>query len=356
MLIYNLGCIPRQKIVTELELSLPTITQNLNDLITEGLIKEKGSFGNTGGRRARGYSIVPDSKLAIGVDINKKHFSIVIIDLLGDILVQLTQYRDFSNSDDYYKCISKKIDEIVADNNIDPEKVLGVGIAIQGIVSADNRVISYGEILDITGETIDRIGQYVEYPKALFHDSDMAAFAENKYSADGSETVYISLSTNLGGAINGPNISTHSGDFGRARIEHMTLIPNGKPCYCGQLGCADAYCSTSALTDVTEDGRLETFFKEMKDGNQNYIAIWDDYLDKLSIVINNTRMMYDCNIVLGGYMGKHMDEYMESLKEKVYSRNSFEKNNDYLHLCRVKIQPVAVGAALQYVEEFIRSV
>ncbi len=35
----------------------------------------------------------------------------------------------------------------------------------------------------------------------------------------------------------------------------MTLVPGGKPCYCGQRGCVDPYLSALNLTGMT-DGNL----------------------------------------------------------------------------------------------------
>lgn len=355
-LIHKLRSIPKQRIVSELGLSLPTISQNLSDLIKEGLLCESGSFGNTGGRRAKGYDIVPDARAAVGVDINKNHYSVVVLDLLGRQMASTRVYAGFENSDKYYELVAKAVDKVIDESGVAPENILGVGIAIQGIVNADNTAISYGEIQGITRERIERIGKYINYPKKLFHDSDMAAFAEFWHNQDAEETVYLSLSTNLGGAIVQAQPGKHTGTFGKARIEHMTLVPGGKPCYCGQMGCADAYCSTSVLTSIMPDGRLESFFKALKAGNKAVCAVWDEYLDDLSIVINNARIMYDCNVVLGGYMGEYLDEYLDELKCRAYSRNSFDKSQDYLQLCQVRSEPVCVGAALQYIEQFISTV
>ena len=33
------------------------------------------------------------------------------------------------------------------------------------------------------------------------------------------------------------------------------------------------------------------------------IAVWDRYLEHLSILITNLRMAFDCDIMLGGYIG-----------------------------------------------------
>lgn len=355
-LLYDCGCIPKQRIVAELGLSLPTVNQNLDSFIKEGLIKKNGSFGNTGGRRAIGYEIVNDAKVAVGVDLNKNHFSIVVVDLKGNILSSIKQYQKFANNEDYYEMIGDSVENVLQKADVMDERILGVGIAVQGIISNKSDYVSYGEILNITGETKESIGKYIKYPKSLYHDSDAAAFAEYCYNKKESERVYLSLSTNLGGAIIGPDNFNYKGKYGRARVEHMTIEPYGKRCYCGQYGCADAYCSTHVLTDTVEDEQLETFFCKLKQGDRDTKAVWNQYMEKLSVVINNVCMMYDCNIVLGGYLGEYLDDYFEELKKITYNRNSFDCTRDYLCKSHVKIEPVAIGAAFKYIERFISEI
>ena len=53
--------ISKQDIASELSMSLPTVTQNLNELKEMGLIADTGSFVSTVGRRARAISLVSDA-------------------------------------------------------------------------------------------------------------------------------------------------------------------------------------------------------------------------------------------------------------------------------------------------------
>ena len=75
----------KQNIVTALHLSLPTVTQNINALCQQGLAREAGTRGNTGGRRAMTYSFNDDARIAIGVDITRNHVAIVAVNLRGSV-------------------------------------------------------------------------------------------------------------------------------------------------------------------------------------------------------------------------------------------------------------------------------
>lgn len=350
------GCVSKQRITRELGLSLPTVTQNLTELTERGLICEQGSFGNTGGRRAKGYAAVSDARIAVGVDLNKHHFSVVLLDLKGNIVARLKEYRDFEKCDSYYRHIADIIYALISENGIADERILGVGLAVQGIIAPDGKSVSYGSVLGITGLELAELGKYIKYPKELFHDSDMAAQAEFWASPENKNAVYISLSTNLGGALIGALPVAADNSYGLARIEHMTLVTDGRPCYCGQNGCADAYCSTSVLTDATPNGRLETFFELLEKRNEAALVVWDEYIHCLAVLINNTRMMFDSPVILGGYLAEFLSDYLEELKQLSYARNSFDHECDYIQLSKITTDPISVGAALQFVNAFIASI
>lgn len=348
--------ISKQQILHELGLSLPTITQNLHELTEEGLVRENGFFCNTGGRRARGYTAAENAKVAIGLDLNKHHFSAIILNLRKNVIARSVEYADFRKDDAYYKLVAEKVYELIYKNNIPDENILGVGIAVQGIIAPDGRTVSYGNVLGITGLTLDELGRYIKYPKSLLHDSDMAAQAEHLMCPENGHAVYISLSTNLGGAVIGSGLPFSCSHYGLGRIEHMVLYPKGKKCYCGQLGCADAYCSTHILSMATPDGRLSTFFEQLKNDDAASVSLWDEYMENLSVLINNAHIMFDSPVILGGYLAEFLGEYIEKLKQITYAKNTFDSSHDYIRLSKITTEPISVGAALQYINDFIITV
>ncbi len=68
------------------------------------------------------------------------------------------------------------------------------------------------------------------------------------------------------------------------------------------------------------------------------------------------RMTFDCDVVLGGYVGSHMEKHVEKLTELVNNRNPFEKSGNYVKVCNYKFEASAVGAALHYLDDYIMSI
>lgn len=346
----------RREIQQQLDFSLPTIGQNLAELLAEGLICEAGSVANTGGRHAATYSIVKDARVAVGVDITGHYTTVVLVDLLGGIIARSKSKVLFECSDAYYSQLARMVQEIVAENKISPEMVLGVGIGLPGLTDATNSKIVYGKILDFGGATSAEFGRHIPYPVTLYNDADAACFAE-MFEDNGSSKngFYFMLSTHVGGAvfING---SVYVGDELRSgEVGHMIIHPDGKNCYCGSQGCLDPYCCASNLTSVS-DGDIDIFFQMLDAGYPQAQALWEAFLDNLVLAVKNVRMLFNCQIILGGYIGAKMDAHLEALKRKLDTYNTFDNNYDYLVVCRCRNEAIATGAALNHIAPFLESV
>ena len=58
-------------------------------------------------------------------------------------------------------------------------------------------------------------------------------------------------------------------------------------------------------------------------------------------MITNLRMFFDCKIVLGGYVGGYLDEFMPDLAKKVMEYNKFDLDTSYLSTGKYKLEAAA---------------
>ena len=345
----------KQDIVSSLQLCLPTVTQNINELQNEGLVHESGSVGNTGGRRAKTYDIVKDARTALGLDITRNHVSTVVVDLTGSICYRVRVRRKFEQTDDYYRFLGQQVKAAVAGSGVDREQVLGVGIGVPGLVTEDCQTVFYGAILNFTGATCTEFSRYIPFPTALFNDANAAGFAEIWAREEQTNAFYIMLSNNVGGSVVIRN-QIYAGDHLRSgEVGHICIVPDGRMCYCGQRGCVDCYCSATELSSLT-DGNLSAFFALLKSGDKQAVKVWNEYLDHLAMTVNNLYMVFDCTVILGGYVGEFIRDYVDEVRDRVRKYNSFEDNADYLRVCSYKTEAIAAGAALNFVADFIDSI
>ncbi len=138
-----------------------------------------------------------------------------------------------------------------------------------------------------------------------------------------------------------------AGEFG-----HMILVPGGKKCYCGKLGCADAYCAASVLTNDNQIS-LEKFLEQLESKDLATTKKWEEYLDNLAILISNLRMAYDMDIILGGDVGGVLSRYMIPLGERIMAYNGFDHDVSYMKNCSYEKEASAVGVAKHFFTEYV---
>ncbi len=354
-LIASRNKISKQEIAYELHMSLPTISQNLQDLKNAGLIMENGALASSVGRKATGFSIVPDAKVALGLDITLNHISMVLVNLNGSVIHSMPRkHYQIQGTEESYREVSLEISEFLKASGVSPDRVLGIGISIPGIITEYGTYI-FQSSLPVPGNFYECIRPYIPFPYTLYNDANCGGLAEFWSRSDIDAIAYLSLSNTVGGSIlmGGETYlgaSNRSAEFG-----HVTLDPNGLPCYCGKIGCSDAYLNAKLLSSMAGDN-LAAFFEGLKSGNESFRQCFDIYLRNLSILINNISMSLDCDLILGGYVGIYLEPYIERLKELVSARSTFPTDGSYIKASSKGFEAAAVGSALYYIDEFIQQI
>ena len=334
-----------------LNLSMPTVLSNINDLIAKGIIIETGEYESTGGRKAKSIGINPSYRYSVGIVITANHVGIVLVNLKYEIVKFRRVRMKFSPDASYCQDLSVLTSEFLKDTEYQ-DRILGIGISIPGIISQKAHLLIKSHALQLENYSLSFLEQAFDLPVYFENDANAAMMAEdmNRYK----NAIYLSLNNTLGGAFciggklfQGEN--QKAGEFG-----HMILVPGGRKCYCGKKGCADAYCAASALTD--EINSLETFMEQLKSGDEAAEEKWSEYLDMLAVLISNLRMAYDMDIILGGEVGGYLAEHMLPLGEKVMEYNGFDHDIRYLRNCSYKREASAVGAAKHFLQDFIKNI
>ncbi|MGG3692524.1 ROK family transcriptional regulator [Heyndrickxia ginsengihumi] len=354
-LIYQHEKLSKQEIANQLHLSLPTVTQNLVRLEKEKLIEKNGYFESSVGRRATAYTICPQARISIGVEIQKKKVRILAVDLLGTAFQQKELSLSYSNVNSYYEQLSLAVQSFITSLNIRKDQVLGIGFAVQALTSTDGQHITYGKILDCTGLDIRVFSQYLDYPCMFVHDAKCAATTELWVRNDIGDAIYLSIGTHLGGAMI-INDQIYMGKEGYSgTVEHMTINPNGSFCYCGKRGCMETYCSISALLE--EDESLELFFQKVRSGDPSYSERWNTFLDYLAFSINNIHLVINRDFILGGHISPYLkEEDIAILHEKVYEKTAFPSNETFIYISRSTDNGVPIGAAIPFIQSFLNQI
>lgn len=351
--IYKRGKVSQQDISYELHLSRPTVTTNLSALEEEGLIQKNGQIDSEFvGRKASAYSIVPDFRISIGVEILKNEVKVIAVDLYGKKIDRAVFNIPYQNEDTYYEEVCQNILAFKNTLNVADEQVLGVGFAMQALISPDQQTVIYGKILSCTGLTIDSFSKYLPYPCIFIHDANSAAISEMWIAPELQNAFYLSLSKHLGAAIIS-NRTILTGKHGHSStIEHIQIKPDGKLCYCGKSGCMETLCS---LTSLLEDGEsLDDFFDLFHQGDVTVKNRWNLYLSNLAKSINLLHLVHDTDFILGGYLAPYLcADDIQFLHDEIQQMTPFDEPQDFILISKMPKHNIAIGAALPYIQEFL---
>lgn len=352
-LAYKEGRISRSDIAKRLNLSLPTVSDNLKILEQQHLIERNGVFQSTGGRKSIAYACVSNARVAIGTQISENHIRIAAVDLFGQVIKRVSHRYPYVKSLEYYRQFGTFVREFTQSLNISSQRILGVGIAIKGLLSHDRMTVMQSARLGNAGVTLSDFAAHLDYPCHLVHDVEAAAEAEIWFSPETVDAVYVSLSYDLGGALILHGQVHRGKEYRGGLLEHMCLYPNGKKCYCGNRGCVSAYCSARVLL-CEEFPTFERFFECLRGGDSHAKQLWEEYLSEMAVALGSMHMLLDCDIILGGAIVGFLElEDIRVLQKLIRGQSIFAPALDFIRIGHKEADVFACGAALPYIREFL---
>lgn len=347
--IYNNRHVNKAMICENLDMCLSTVNSNLKSLESLGVIKKNGYFESTGGRKSDQIEIVNGYKITIGIAILKNKLYFVATNLYCDVLYKSIISLSYIDNHSYYTTLSKLLNDFINDNSIDNSKIIGVSIATQGIVIDDR--VAYGRVIGNTNMSLDKLRTYIDYDIYLEHDSKCAAYLE-LWNNNITTGYVILLNYNLGSAVivDGKIISGLSGT-----IEHYHF-DREEQCYCGKRGCLETICSLSSLQSKIDCG-IDEFFVKLRNNDSHFNKIWIDYLDSLSIVINNVSYVIEGEFILSGELSTYfIKSDLDYIYDKVSSISAFDIDKKFIKTSNFGEYAQAIGSTLHYINNFITSI
>jgi glucokinase-like ROK family protein len=248
--LYHDGELSSAEIGKILRLSAPTTLAYLNELIEEDYIEDRGKGSSIGGRRPNLYGLKKDSVYVVGVDITRRHISSSIFnhELESVSEVRVSSYN--LKNETSIELIQKEIEAVIYDSKIDPDKIMGIGITMPGLIDSELG-INYTYLFDEGKSLVDILQKYFNRPVFLENDAKARTLAEFRYGAakDYLNVLYLQVDWGLGTGMifNGKLYRGNSGFAGE--FAHILLETEGKLCTCGKRGCLETVASGDALIE-----------------------------------------------------------------------------------------------------------
>ncbi|MET7890164.1 ROK family transcriptional regulator [Streptomyces mirabilis] len=267
-------------------LSSGSISNVVAELVADGLVEEAGSVDSDGGRPRTLLRVVPGSGHMIGVDVGETRVRVELFDLtLTELarterpLERQTYGGDWASEgegqaqgegpslgggpsskrreydvDVIVGHIRDGVAEVLDEAGIAPERLLGVGIGVPGIVA---RTPEEGAV--VHGQTIgwDAVPLESLLRSACQLPDTVPYFADNGARTLGQAEMWFGAGRGARNAVVvlfgsgvGACLVTEDVEHGRS-VEwgHLTVRVRGRRCRCGALGCLEAYAGAEALLD-----------------------------------------------------------------------------------------------------------
>ena len=199
-----LGPLTRVELARITGLTGPAIANITKRLLQDGLIEEAGQRRGGRGQPPTKLVVKRDACHSIGVNIDRDHITIVIVDFSGQTLVRVSEEVDFALPDQVRALYRRSIRNMLRKADIDIANVVGLGVAVPddlGLVDLPGRPANYD-----TWESIDIPSLFDEpFDLPVFVENDAAAAAMGEmqlgHGQSNNSFFYILLSSGLGGGL-----------------------------------------------------------------------------------------------------------------------------------------------------------
>lgn len=233
-------------------LSTSAVSTLVSSLIAAGLLVELGTNPSTGGGRPSvSLGLAPRAGSLVGIHLGHADLRVVLTSLDGTLLTERHHYLDVDREPAAsLDRVARSTTDLLAAGDVDPDRVLGIGVAVSAPV-VDSRLLGSPPMLldwggvDIAGILRERTG----LPVHLGNDASLGALAEWRLGAGVAvdDLVYVMLGDGVGcGLVLGGRL--HTGASGTAgELGHLPVVSDGKVCRCGARGCLETVVSKRAL-------------------------------------------------------------------------------------------------------------
>ncbi|CAL9348035.1 N-acetylglucosamine repressor [Streptomyces sp. enrichment culture] len=237
-------------------LSSGSVSNVVADLVADGLVEEAGSVDSDGGRPRTLLRVAPGSAHMIGVDVGETRVRIELFDLALTELARaerpLGQRR--YDVDVIVGHIRDGVAEVTESAGVDPERLLGVGIGVPGIVerTPERGAVVHGQTIGwdaVPLEELLRTGSGLPDTVRWFIDNGARTLGQAEMWFGGGRGARNAVVVLFGSGV-GACLVTPEVEHGRA-VEwgHLTVRVRGRRCRCGALGCLEAYAGAESLLE-----------------------------------------------------------------------------------------------------------
>jgi len=186
-----------------------TIFNILKELSAKSFVSfyGKGESTKKGGKKPYIWTLNKDAAYTIGLDIEVGEITSVVLDFSGGIIAKKNIKFDTGKTvDDLAENITKVVYDTIAQNEIDKDRILGVGIAFAGIVDYPNGIVVMSSVLpEMNFPLLEKLSD-LPFHVLIENNANAAALGLKWNGNDKSKTNYLTILVELDKNVSGLGI------------------------------------------------------------------------------------------------------------------------------------------------------
>jgi glucokinase len=268
---------------------------------------------------------------SIGVDLGGTNLRAAALDRSGAILEKLTGATNFTAGREAV-LVDIAANIAALRSRLGEDGLVGVGIGVPGFIDmARGVIVGTHNLLGFDDFPMrDDLARRIGRPVILENDANAAALGE-KWMGAGREVedlVLLTLGTGIGGGIICGGKVLH-GFVGMAgELGHMTIIPAGNICGCGNHGCLEKHASATAIESMANLVSLgdhltaKDVYELARQGNENARRIFEQMGTALGLALGTLINIFNFPLyLLSGGVLPAWDYFAPAMFEQVRLRS-----------------------------------
>lgn len=298
-------------------LSKMSITNVVNELIGDGIVREADKVETAAGRKPVNLKLVPGCRHIIGLYISRDQLVAGLCDLAGCLEAERRLPLENETNQSLLTKICETVDALLG--KAERARLLGIGIASIGPLDRHAGVIlnppNFYQVqeLPLAALLTERYG----VPVCMDNDTNACAVAEQYFGqARGRKNfIFLGVSNGIGAGVI-VNRQLCSGANGLAgEVGHITVDINGPRCSCGNVGCLELYANIhhdfDTLPQAEKDRKRQQICRYLATGCVSLINLFDPeviYLGYRFSHLGDTAFSLLRQEIEGRYIGRRFSE------------------------------------------------
>lgn len=303
------GPVGRMHIARLTHLTAQAIANIVDELVAENLLMQLGRLKTGRGQPPIQFAVNPSGAITIGIEMGSSHIVTTVLDLSGVPRKQQIQLVRDTRPAALCSQLRIEIDKIKSEFDA---RLLGIGVVMPGPFGIEG-MTSVGPTTLPGWAGIDAaavLSSAFDEPVLVENDANAAAVGERLFGAGRAISnfamIYFGAGIGLGMIQDG---APFRGAFGNAgEIGHISIVPDGRLCSCGQHGCLETYSSAHALKETLAKAGLidvssETLEELLRKKNPLILEWLSDAAKHLAQMIAIIENILDPEtVILGGML------------------------------------------------------